>query len=73
MQKYNSIYKKQTLKESLSFLELYKLGSNNVMSMVEEFIKKFNAPRIEIYRALSDLFNVLASEAEKQMKEKGKK
>jgi hypothetical protein len=73
MQKYKSMYSKQSLKESLSFLDLYKLGSDDVMKMVEEFIKKFNAPRVDIYKAFADLFNVLASEADKQIKEKGKK
>ena len=73
MQKYKSVFdKKKSLKESLSFLEVYKVGSEEIMAMIESFIKKFKAPRPEIYKALANLFNTLASEAEEQIKEKNR-
>ena len=64
---------KNKLEEQLSFLTVYKHGDEEIMQMIENFIKKFNAPRVEIYRALSSLFTTLAQEAELAAKEKEKK
>ena len=75
MKKYKSVFseQKQLKEQYLSFLDLYKVGSDDVMKMVEEFIKKFNAPRVDIYKALTNLFSTLQQEAEMQIKEKQKK
>lgn len=73
MQKYKSVFKKKSLKEQISFLDVYKGGSDDVMTMVEEFIKRFKAPRVELYRALATLFATLQSEAEQQIKERSKR
>jgi hypothetical protein len=64
---------KNKLEEQLSFLTVYKHGDEEIMQMIENFIKKFNAPRVEIYRALSNLFTTLAQETELAVKEKEKK
>jgi len=72
MKKYESVFKKKSLKEQISFLDIYKNGSDDVMSVVENFIKKFNAPRVEIYKALATLFSTLQQEAEQQIKERNK-
>ena len=75
LKKYKSVFseQKQLKEQYLSFLDLYKVGSDDVMKMVEEFIKKFNAPRVDIYKALTNLFSTLQQEAEMQIKEKQKK
>lgn len=74
MKQYKSIFgKKRSLKEQLSFLKLYKHGDEEIMAMIENFIKKFNAPRTELYRAFATLFTTLAQEADMNEKEKAKK
>lgn len=74
MKLYESIYgNKKKLNEQISFLKLYKHGDEEIMDMVENFIKKFNAPRNELYRAFANLFSTLAQEAEALEKEKNKR
>lgn len=74
MKLYESIYgNKKKLNEQISFLKLYKHGDEEIMDMVENFIKKFNVPRNELYRAFANLFSTLAQEAEALEKEKNKR
>ena len=73
MKPYNTLFeKKKSLQEQISFLDIYKVGGDDVMKLVQDFISKFNAPRAEIYKELSKLFATLATEADEQMKERNK-
>ena len=78
MERYQSIYKDHQnlsttfltlLKEDLSFLNIWKYLDKDVMDIIEDLIKKFNAPRGKVCRELATLFDVLASEEEDKKSE----
>lgn len=73
IKRYSSVYKNQKLSEDLSFLQIYKHYSEEMMKMIEALIQKFNAPRAEVCRELATLFDTLASEAEDKQKALEKK